>query len=397
MKKSLLALAVFGAFSGAAFAQSNVQQYGIIDLGVTHFTGLKPASGAGTVSSTGLSSGAQSPSRIGVKGTEDLGGGLKAFFTAETGFCAAGTNSAPPNVGAGPNPSNFCSGGGFMQRQAFVGLAGNFGTLSLGRQYTPAFLNEANVDPFGYGLTGTISNLSLTGRGSAALLPTFGPYALVRANQAVTYVTPDLSGFTGAVAYSFAPGASGTVPAATGANSNVPRSMALNGKYANGPVMVGLNYTRVTNVYANPTSLVNDGAFKMWQLFGSYDFGIAKVSGIYEKANADYTSGSNKYWMLGAAFPVGPGAILASYGQNKNDLTGGGFTPAGTAKQYAIGYTYSLSKRTNLYTSYAHISNDAASASLAGTAFTPGTTVDNFAGVAGQGSSGFALGLRHQF
>ena len=117
MKKSLLALAVFGAFSGAAFAQSNVQLYGIIDLGVTHFTGLKPASGTGTVSSTGLSSGAQSPSRIGVKGTEDLGGGLKVFFTAETGFCSAGTNSAALTT-AGANPSNFCSGGGFMQRQA---------------------------------------------------------------------------------------------------------------------------------------------------------------------------------------------------------------------------------------------------------------------------------------
>ena len=393
MKKSLLALAVFGAFSGAAFAQSNVQLYGIIDLGVTHFTGLKPASGTGTVSSTGLSSGVDNGSRIGVKGTEDLGGGLKAFFTAETGFCAAGLNQNAPTTQAGPYQT-FCTGSGFMQRQAFAGLAGNFGTLTLGRQYTLAFNNEANVDPFGYGLTGSISNLSLTGQGGAGLL---SPYYLARANQAVTYATPNLSGFTGAVAYSFAPGASGTVPAATGANSNVPRSMALNGQYANGPVMAGLNYTRVTNVYANPTG-VSDGAFKMWQLYGSYDFGIAKLSGIYEKANADYTSGSDKYWMLGATFPVGPGAILASYGQNKNDVTSAANPlAAGTAKQYAIGYTYSLSKRTNLYTSYAHISNDAASASLTGTAYTAGTTTDNFAGVLGQGSSGFALGIRHQF
>ena len=389
MKKSLLALAVFGAFSGAAFAQSNVQLYGVIDLGVTHFTGLKPASGAGTASSTGLSSGVDNGSRIGVKGTEDLGGGLKAFFTAETGFCAAGLNQNAPTTQAGPYQT-FCTGGGFMQRQAFAGLAGGFGTLTLGRQYTLAFNNEANVDPFGYGLTGSISNLSLTGQGDGPL--GLGVYYLARANQAVTYATPNLSGFTGAVAYSFAPGASGTVPAATGANSNVPRSMALNGQYANGPVMAGLNYTRVTNVYANPTSLVNDGAFKMWQIFGSYDFGIAKVSGIYEKANADYTSGSNKYWMLGAAFPVGPGAILASFGQNKNDVTtAANPVPAGTAKVYALGYTYALSKRTTLYTSYAHISNDV------GTAFAVGSATDYFTGVAGQGSSGFALGISHQF
>ncbi len=388
MKKSLLVLAVFGAFSGAAFAQSNVQLYGVIDLGVTHFTGLKPASGAGTASSTGLSSGVDNSSRIGVKGTEDLGGGLKAFFTAETGFCAAGLNQNGTTTQAGPNQT-FCTGGGFMQRQAFAGLAGGFGTLTLGRQYTLAFNNEANVDPFGYGLTGIIGNLSLTGQGDGPL--GLGVYYLVRANQAVTYATPNLSGFTGAVAYSFAPGASGTVPTASGLGSNVPRSMALNGQYANGPVMAGLNYTRVTNVYANPTSLVNDGAFKMWQLYGSYDFGIAKVSGIYEKANADYTSGSNKYWMLGAAFPVGPGAILASFGQNKNDVTVTGSTPAGTAKVYALGYTYALSKRTDLYTSYAHISN------AVGTAFAVGSATDYFTGVAGQGSSGFALGISHQF
>ena len=393
MKKSLLALAVFGAFSGAAFAQSNVQLYGIIDLGVTHFTGLQPASGTGTASSTGLSSGVQSGSRIGVKGTEDLGGGLKAFFTAETGFCAAGTNQDQPVTNAtgtafstSVSSNGFCTAGGFMQRQAFAGLAGNFGSLSLGRQYTPAFFNEANIDPFGFGLTGTISNLSLVGH--SALLPA---YALARANQSVAYVTPNLSGFTGTVAYSFAPGGAGTVPAASGFGSNVPRGMALNGQYANGPIMAGLNYTRVTNVYANPTSLVNDGAFKMWQAYGSYDFGIAKLAGIYEKASADYYTGNNTYWMLGATFPVGPGAILASYGQNKNDVTVGGSTPAGTAKQYAIGYTYSLSKRTNLYTSYAHISNDV------GTAFTVGSSTDGFAGVAGQGSSGFALGIRHQF
>ena len=387
MKKSLLALAVFGAFSGAAFAQSNVQLYGIIDLGVTHFTGLKPASGTGTVSSTGLSSGVQSGSRIGVKGTEDLGGGLKAFFTAETGFCAAGTNQDTYTVGAAgtpgaPGSQTFCTGGGFMQRQAFAGLAGSFGSLSLGRQYTPIFMNEANMDPFGFGLTGDIANLSLVGR-----------YGLYRANQSVAYVTPDMSGFKGTVAYSFAPGNPGTVPTASGAGSNVSRGISLNGQYGNGPITAGLNYSQITNLYLNPTTGVNDGKLKGWQLYGAYDFGVAKVSGVYEDAKQDYYSGDQKFWMLGATVPVGPGAILVSYSQLKNSLVPQGSTApaAGTAKQYAIGYTYSLSKRTNLYTSYAHISNDV------GTAFAVGSSTDSFAGVAGQGSSGFALGIRHQF
>ena len=387
MKKSLLALAVLGAFSGAAFAQSSVQLYGIIDMGVTHFTGIAPTGGGpGTVSSTGLSSGVQSGDRIGVKGTEDLGGGLKAFFTVETGFCGSGLNQAGSTTQTAGNQS-FCTGGGFMQRQAFAGLAGNFGTLSLGRQYTPAFLSEAAVDPFGVGLTGSVLDMGLVSR-----FPLLPPYAQVRANQAAAYVTPNLSGFKGTVAYSFAPGAAGTVPTASGAGSNVTRGMALNGQYANGPVMAGLTYTRLTNVYANPTSLVNDGAFKMWQAYGSYDFGIAKIGGIYENASTDYSSGNSKYWMLSATIPVGPGAILAAYSQNKNDVTtAANPVPAGTAKEYAIGYTYSLSKQTNLYTSYAHINN------AAGTALTVGSATDGFTGVAGQGSSGFALGIRHQF
>ncbi|SBP87344.1 porin [Thiomonas delicata] len=384
MKKSLLALAVFGAFSGAAFAQSNVQLYGIIDVGVTHYTGLKPAGtpAAGqTTSSTGLSSGVQSASRIGVKGTEDLGGGLNAFFDAETGFCAAGTNQDGTTTQTAGNQT-YCTGGGFMQRQAFVGLAGNFGTLSLGRQYTPPFTNEANMDPFGFGLTGDIANLSLVGR-----------YGLYRANQAAAYVTPDMGGFKGTVAYSFAPGNAGTVPTASGPGSNVSRAISLNGQYGNGPITAGLNYTQVTNVYQNPTTFVNDGKLKGWQLYGAYDFGVAKVSGIYEDAKQDYYSGDQKFWMLGATVPVGPGAILVSYSQLKNSLVAQGSTApeAGTAKQYALGYTYSLSKRTNLYTSYAHISNDV------GTAFAVGSSTDSFAGVLGQGSSGFALGIRHQF
>ncbi|OZB62556.1 MAG: hypothetical protein B7X31_08775 [Thiomonas sp. 13-66-29] len=393
MKKSLLALAVFGAFSGAAFAQSNVQLYGSIDMGVTHFTGIKPSGGGpGTVSSTALSSGVQSD-RIGVKGTEDLGGGLNFFFTAETGFCGSGLNQNGSTTQTAPNQTFCTGGGGFMQRQAFAGLAGSFGTVSFGRQYSLQFLNENNVDPFHTSLPGSTLDISLGNQ--FPLLPKF---ALIRMNQSVVYSTPNLSGFTGSASYSFAPLAAGTVPTASGPGSNVTRSMGLNGQYANGPIMAGLNYTRMTDVFANPTSLVNDGALKLWQVYGSYDFGVAKISGIYAKANADYSSGSNKYWLLGATIPVGPGAILASYSQNKSDVTTtANPLPAGTAKEYSIGYLYSLSKQTSLYTSYAHISNEAPSASLAGTAYTVGDGTDSFTGVNGQGSSGFALGIRHQF
>ena len=371
MKKSLIALAVLGAFSGAAFAGgNNVQLYGVIDLGVTHFTGLSNGT-ANPVSSTGLSSGVQSGSRIGLKGTEDLGGGLSAMFDVETGFCAAGTSQGQL-VGA-TNTGSYCTGGpagGFMQRQSYLGLTGNFGTALAGRVYTGSFDNEANMDPFGYGLTGNIGTLAL---------------AVPRVQQTLVYVTPDLSGFTGTAAYVLQATGTGTLPGTTAATQNVPRALFVNGQYANGPVLVGASYTDATNTVVDPVGGQNNGKSSLWQLFGSYDFGVAKVSGIYEHSSGDYNTLSQKFYMLGVTVPVGPGAILASYNHRDTGAING------QAKQYAIGYTYSLSKQTNLYASYAHITNGN------GTYYGGGDSTDGFHGVAGQSANGLGVGIRHQF
>jgi predicted porin len=409
MKKSLIALAVIGAFTGTAFADgSNVQLYGTIDLGVVHFSGLAPTytnsngqtaidrtGGHGTVSSTSLDSGGQSSSRIGLKGTEDLGGGLKAIFQAETGLCAAGTNQNTD--GKGGNSGGYCSGGGFMQRTAMVGLTGGFGTVVAGRLNTPLWNSELAADPFAGGMTGNIDNISNVAFADAK-----------RANQVVAYVTPDFMGFTGTAVYSFAPFSDGVNLSQGG---NTTRAWELNGSYNNGPIFASLDYLRGTNmgvyqpVNGNPGNLIDTGlgpntarlstnssqglAVKHWQVTGGYDFGIAKVAAMYQNLKVDNVSGDRTVWMLGATVPVGPGAILASYAQAKNTL--GADTGNNTAKQYAIGYTYALSKRTNLYTSYAHISNDSK------TALAVGDSSTSNLGVAGQSSNGFALGIRHKF
>lgn len=375
MKKSLIALAVVGAFTSSAFAEgSNVQLYGIIDLGVTHFTGLRPSSGTGTVSSTGLDSGGQSSSRIGLKGSEDLGGGLKAIFQAETGFCAAGTNQN--TNGTGGNSNGYCSGGGFMQRTSIVGLTGGFGTVVAGRMNTPLWNDETAADPFGVGLTGNIDNISNVRFASVQ-----------RANQTVAYVSPDLMGFTGTAVYSFAP-TSATVNLAQGGSTT--RAWELNGAYKNGPMFATLDYLRITNINGLTANSSSGNADKHWQVTGGYDFGIAKVTGLYQDLKVDASSGKRTVWMLGASVPVGAGAVLASYGQVKDTISNPD-TGNNTAKQYAIGYTYSLSKRTNLYTSYSHISNDTNTALAVGDSSTANL------GVAGQSSSGFALGIRHKF
>ena len=349
MKKSLVALAVLGALTGSAYAADSVQLYGIIDMGVEHFNN------DGSSSITKLGTGVQSGSRIGLKGTEDLGGGLTALFQAETGFCANG-------VGGPNSATSYCTGGGFMQRTSIVGLKGDFGTLVGGRMYSLTFNDQAAVDPFGYGLVGAISDNGTIG-------------APARVSQAVAYVSPNFSGFGLAGAYVFGDSL-GTTKTTGGYN--------LHAGYNNGPLMVGLDYLRVNN--NNGDALV-----KHTMLVGTYDFGVAKLAAMYAQNKPDAAVGGGNFqaWMLGATVPVGPGAILASYTQSKNKDVA-----ATTSKQYALGYTYALSKRTNLYTSYAHMSNDAGASLIVNDA-----TGNNDApmGPGGLSSSGFALGIRHQF
>jgi len=392
MKKTLLAIALLGAFSGAAMAADNVQLYGIIDLGVEHLS-------YDNTSVNRLGSGAQSASRIGVKGTEDLGGGLSAFFTAETGFCANGNDSASNNVYKGTSQgaqysagTSYCSGSNFMGRLSVVGLKGDFGTLQMGRFYSFNYTAATQIDPFGAGMTGTVKNID----------PASNIYT--RVSQGLAYVTPNFAGFTGGLAYAF-----GGQP---GSTSN-GQAYELNLSYKNGPLMLGAdylhhNYTASGNFdpYAKLAFEINknvsvtvpsSGYFtnKVSEIYGSYDFGIAKISAMYswqKYGDGLVYTGTNqapdlRVWMLGATVPVGPGSVLASYGQRKdNNLSGT------KVKQYAIGYTYPMSKRTNLYTSYAHISNDA--------------NVDQYVGdnginaagsMGGQSSSGFVVGIRHQF
>ena len=136
----------------------------------------------------------------------------------------------------------------------------------------------------------------------------------------------------------------------------------------------------------------------MWQLFGSYNVGIANLMAIYERGTADYYSGHDSSWLVGANAPVGAGNVMVSYGQYGNSLSPAGTSAStSTAKQYAIGYSYNLSKRTMLYTSYAHINNDAKAGNRAGTALAVNTATNGNSGVLGQGSSGFAVGILHSF
>ena len=180
MKKSLIALALAGAFASAAQAQS-VELYGIVDMGFVQEsggpTGTLPslATPRGTINK--LTSGAQSGTRLGFKGTEDLGNNMKALFVLETGIAA-------DKGGFNQNNTAFA-------RQSFVGLQSDMGTLTLGRQYTPYFLTMLVGDPFAAGMAGAAQNMLM-------------PAANIRMDNAVKYTSPIFGGgFSGEAAYGF--------------------------------------------------------------------------------------------------------------------------------------------------------------------------------------------------
>lgn len=349
MKKLPLAFAVLAAFAGTAAAQSNVTIYGIIDGGVEYQKG----GAAGSI--TKVTSGMQNPSRIGFKGTEDLGGGTSAFFTLENGF-ALDTGAA-------------LQGGALFGRQAFVGLKGGFGSVTLGRQYTPIFTSLCFlIDPFSCGMAGKADNLMAQG-GTAA---TGGA---PRTTNAVKYTSPVMSGFMAEVVYG-----AGEVAG----NSSALRTIGGQVGYTNGPLLVRLAHNSVENATATATSKVTTFGAK-------YNFGVAIAAFAYavnKGANAGNTNvfqADTRDTLVGVTVPFGASAVVASY-IRKTDKA----ITNNDAKQFAVGYTYALSKRTNLYTSYAYIDNSVAN-NVVGF-YTAGNATD-----AGTGDRSVNVGVRHTF
>jgi predicted porin len=347
MKKSLLALAVLGAFAGVASAQSSVTVYGKVDVGLVVDSGAVAAPvGAHSVR---VSSGVSGGSRLGFRGVEDLGGGLQAKFQAETGFCADSNAGAP----------NFCTGGNnFMGRQAWVGLAGGFGSTQLGRQYTPAFINLTTIDPFGTGYAGQVTNLA-DAAGNGAGNPRF--------NNAVIYTTPNLGGFSGALAW----GAGET----TG-NWKSNRATGFSASYSGGPVYVGVAYHNLENATATASARKNTN------IGGVYNFGVATANFVYQTTK----NGAQPYldvadYMIGTTVKLGGGTLMASY-TNHNDKS----VLNHDARQLGVGYNYALSKRTSVYGALAHISNKN------GATFTVGNATE-----AGTGNQAVNFGVVHNF
>lgn len=330
MKKSLILAAAAGLVSSAALAQSNVVIYGIVDAGLVHESG----GAAGSV--TNLSSGVASGSRIGFKGKEDLGGGLSANFLLENGF----------NVDNG----TLGQGGLLFGRQAYVGLSSHAGALTLGRQYSPYYKVLRDVaDPFVAGFAGRAGNIMATN---------------ARVNNMIEYISPSYAGFSADLAWGL-----GEVAGNTAGSRNLGTALG----YANGPVVVKFAHHQTNNATATDKTTNN-------LLAGTYNFGVALASLGYA-INKGTGTADSKDLIAGVTVPFGSSTVLASYIRHDERTAANK-----DANQWALGYSYRLSKRTDLYAAYARIDNSN------GATFTVGNATDT-----GSGDKAFNLGVRHTF
>ena len=348
---------IIAGFAASAHAQTNVTIYGLVDAGLVSERG----GSAGTV--TKVTSGIGSQSRLGFKGTEDLGNGLSAIFQLETGYKI--------------DDGSLDSANTIFNRQAYVGLKSkDAGTLTLGRQYTMLYNAMSQVaDPFGAGYAGSIKNL-FAAKG-----------ANTRASNAIVYSTPSFDGFSVDALYSLGEQAGSTTAG---------RQFGLGANYANGPLNARLVYNnKNTDVVGKPavdtsrnTLFAANYDFQVVKAYFAYEANKGPVSAELPVANAygfkvaPTASLDSSDLLIGASVPVTQNDFLLASYIRKNDKTA--FNQ--DADQWAIGFSHLLSKRTNAYVAYAKIKNKN------GAGYTVGNNNE-----AGSGDKAFNVGMRHSF
>jgi len=342
MKKTLVALAAISAVTGA-MAQATL--YGNIDQAYVKST--TTVDGLQTANTTGVASYQMGGSQIGVKGEEDLGGGLKASFLHEMGV-TSDVDSTPTT------------------RQAYVGLSGGFGALRVGKQYSNAFGNLISSDPFGAtGGTGAlyVGQILLGNQGTSGDNP-------LRQDKAIQY---DLPSFVPGLRVGLTKVASGT-DTTDGSDPKTGDSTGYGIAYASGPFNVGFTSDSITaqDIAATSVTVDDSSKTKLTTLALGYDLGVAKVT--FSDSKIMNTGQGVEVTMYAIAVPMGAATLMASQSNGKVVLTAGNTTLKGV--QY--GANYALSKRT---TAYFHANNS-----------TSTTTANSVTKV-----KGYGIGLMHNF
>ncbi|KQW38202.1 porin [Rhizobacter sp. Root404] len=342
--KKFAVLAVFAAISGGAYAQSSVTLFGIIDEAARYTKN-------GDLKLKSLVSGGINTSRIGLRGVEDLGDGLKAGFWIESGLNAdSGT--------AGD------SAGRFWNRRSTVSLMGNFGEIRLGRDFTPTYTGYSDYDAFGdngVAASGKFDSSLGTARDTGT-----------RADNQIMYLLPSNIG-----------GVYGRFAVAAGEGTAGKKYFGGRVGYAAGPLDVSVAYGQTT-----VAPLFGEDKFKVADVGASYDLGIVKLMGYYTQNK--FANQKLATYSLGAIAPIGLGQLKASFTHaNASGTTAlGTNVDANDANQFAVGYIYNLSKRTAVYGTAAYVKNKGAATFNVNSAL---------ALAGGQKSTGAEVGVRHSF
>ena len=336
--KSPLVLSVLALAAGAAQAQSSVTLYGVADAAVERIKGA--------TSKTRMVSGQQQGSRWGLRGSEDLGGGLKAVFQIEGGL----------NITTGAS----AQGGRAFGRQSYVGLAGGWGALRLGRQYSP-------MDDIA-GVVGTKSYDVLS------VVPVIGNGDYNRVNDAITYLSPNWGGTSLQMQYSFGENRDGG-----DASKDFGKQFSLHALHNSGPLTAGIGVMRVldgdgTEAGRQPINAV--------LLVGAYDFGAFKLSAYLDredKGAEDLTVAG-----LSVARKFGETTVSVGVAQARN-VTGSATAADDDATLVTLQASHNLSKRTAIYSHLTAVSNGQDAA------------LGFNSPAKGGSSNGIQFGIRHRF
>ena len=369
MKKTLIALAVMGAAAGVAHAQSNVTIYGVVDTGLVKETGSDVRMGSNV------------DSRIGFRGVEDLGSGMKATFELERRFnLNDGTQSNSPAIDINS------AGNTIASLQDGDRSSWNYNDFISGKKAD--WVGASNVglkgDAWGQVRLGRVNNLSVE---TFRMLDPFNQYgvgaSLAKANilrseqlsNTVRYDSPSWSGFGFGATYTLGHDTKGIANQFYDQLGN--DGWAINLKYDNGPILLLANYDRAADSNDSYT----------WNVGGAYSYAGFKVSLGYQDSRLKLFEPSTlkeKDWIVGLQYKTGPHTVGASYNRGKVEVAGTAFD--GSTNKYALGYTYSMSKRTSVYANVAYTDNDE---DIAGWYNLNGSNRDSVTGV--------QVGITHKF
>lgn len=345
MKKTLIALAALAAMTGAAHAQSSVTLYGVADAYLGQTT---TKTQVGTAPETSLSrnvvnGSGMSSSRWGFRGSEDLGGGLFAEFNLEGSY----------DMSTGAVATIAPQGNTLFGRAAFVGLRGKFGSVKAGRFSTSYSLFRSATNNVYDSVTFAAENPAW----SAGIQDMQS-----RASNAVSYTSPDIAGFSGAVTYGFGENATATSSAESNASMYV--------QYAKGPLLVGYSHQRETQVAGGnffgsstgaPAAAVTSSDTRKFNMLGAvYTLGTAKLTGAYNVVSNN--TRRDKEYALGVSLPFGAAALAAGYAHASSEGSG---LPDLDGKSFSLLGTYNLSKRTTLYAGVISTEREAGTAAAA--------------------------------